>query len=118
MAEKPAEPKSTEVILAVAPLDAHVFRGEEDLGASPVSLKVPEGDTVDVEIRAEGYKTQKLALDGKETKQSIKLEKEAKAAVGYARPVAKPTAKPEAKPQPKPKPKPQIGGSDIVNPWN
>ncbi|MGE3670835.1 MAG: hypothetical protein AB7K71_14305, partial [Polyangiaceae bacterium] len=67
--------------------------------------------------RAEGYKSQKLTLDGKEPRQSIKLEKEAKA-VGFARPASKPAAKPEGKPQPKPKPKPQIGGSDIVNPWN
>ncbi|MEZ4231456.1 MAG: protein kinase [Polyangiaceae bacterium] len=115
---KPAEPRQTEVILAVAPLEAHVFRGEEDLGASPVSLKVPEGETVDVEIRAEGYKAQKLSLDGKETKHSIKLEKEAKAAGSYVRPVTKPTSKPEPKTHSKPKPKPQIGGSDIVNPWN
>ncbi|MGE0325219.1 MAG: serine/threonine protein kinase [Polyangiaceae bacterium] len=116
-AEPKDEPKVTEVMVGVSPLEAHVFKGDEDLGASPVSLKIPEGESLEVEIRAEGYKSQKLTLDGKEPRQSIKLEKEAKA-VGFARPASKPAAKPEGKPQPKPKPKPQIGGSDIVNPWN
>lgn len=68
----PAE-KTTEVAVAVQPLDAHVFVGQRDLGVSPVVLDV--GKTpVEIEARAPGHRSHKQALDGKTTKIRISLE--------------------------------------------
>jgi len=109
-------PQTTAVTIAASPLEAHVFIGEKDLGASPVTIDVPLNETISVEIRQPGFKSQTLSLDASETRKSVRLEKEGRAVAGHRN--GAPPATPTAKPTPKPKPKPQIGGTDVVNPWN
>jgi eukaryotic-like serine/threonine-protein kinase len=102
-----APPNTKQVALAIEPLDAHVFEGDKDLGASPVLIHVPDGSTVQLEVRHEGYRTEKITLDGSKTKELVKLT-----------PVR--TYHPVAKPKPhhgSTTSKPSFGGGEIVNPW-
>lgn len=106
-------PASKQVLLAAVPIDAHVFRNAEDLGQSPVMIAVEEGQTVELEIRREGYKTDKITLDGSNTRAVVKLAK-------LAHPAAVSRSVPNKKAEagtPTKKPKSSIGGSEIVNPW-
>jgi serine/threonine-protein kinase len=116
----PAAPEqlliTSQVVLAVEPLTAHVFQGDKDLGSSPVVVQVPEGDRVDVEVRQDGYKPQTLHLDGSKQKLSISLEPIKPRVAGPARPAAPKAAAP-AEEHKKPRPGQQIGGGEIVNPW-
>jgi serine/threonine-protein kinase len=110
-----------QVVLAIDPLDAHVFRGDRDLGASPVLLDVEDGVKTHVEIRRTGYVSQALDLDASEPRRSIKLERLASgAARGGARPKAAAKTPPPEDPKAKPKGKVRssIGGSEIVDPWS
>ena len=105
-----------QVLLAVEPIDAHVFKGDEDLGESPVMLEVKDGESIDVEVRRDGFKSTTVTVDGSKEKISTKLER----IVGrrLAKPVPKKKSAPAPAPAPKPKKKkPQIGGGEIVNPW-
>jgi serine/threonine-protein kinase len=107
----PAPPAKRQVVLAVQPLDAHVYRGEEDLGVSPVVVEVAEGEKLEVMVRRRGYKEQALTLDSSEPKRSVKLS------LDHTSTAARPQATPPATP-PKPvKKKPSLGGGEIVNPW-
>lgn len=122
-------PGGTQVAIAVSPIDAQAFRGDENLGSSPVVINVPEGEKVEVEFRREGYESLKLTVDDSLTKRTVKLSKleedKPKPPVGggFAAPkpvAAKPQPKPAARPKPTPKPKPKgssIGGGEIVDPW-
>jgi serine/threonine-protein kinase len=113
----------TQVAVAVQPFDAHIFRGTEDLGTPPVLVPVEAGSKVTIEVRRDGYRAEKLELDGSTTKRWVKLEAEgaaktpagATAAAKPSRPKPAPQ-RPEPKPE-KPKPKPSLGGGEIVNPW-
>ncbi|HEY3254576.1 MAG TPA: serine/threonine-protein kinase, partial [Polyangiaceae bacterium] len=104
---------SKQVLLAAVPIDAHVFRNTEDLGQSPVMVAVEDGQSVELEIRRDGYKTDKITLDGSKTREVVKLDKLARAGAAY-RPAA---SKQAAASSPAKKPKSSIGGSEIVNPW-
>ncbi|MCC6217513.1 MAG: serine/threonine protein kinase [Polyangiaceae bacterium] len=125
---KPAEPAvnaaptpptaaKVSVALAVEPLDAHVFRGETDLGTSPVVLDVGEGEAVTVEVRRDGFRTESFSIDATQPRRSLKLERDTKIGGGAKAAAAKPADKPEPPPATKPKPKPKIGGGEIVDPW-
>ncbi|HMJ10410.1 MAG TPA: serine/threonine-protein kinase [Polyangiaceae bacterium] len=104
-----------QVALAVEPLDARVFRGGQDLGTSPVVIEVEEGKIVNIEIRRDGYKTRVVKLDGTTPKASVKLERTATATRW---PRARPAEKPRGQaPAAKSKPKSNLGGGEIVNPW-
>jgi len=115
-AEAPATqqvvPAVHEVILAVEPLDAHVFDGERDLGTSPVMINVTEGQPRTLRAERRGFAARALVLDGSVSKVSLNLEK-IKSASPPARP---PTAAPRANPPAKKKT--VIGGGEIVNPWD
>jgi eukaryotic-like serine/threonine-protein kinase len=122
-----AAPAKKRVLLAVEPIDAHVFRGEEDLGESPVDLEIEEGQSLELQIRREGFQTKSLTLDGSQPRQSVRMERDAKvvlkAPVPKARPgsgksAGKAAEKGGADAKGKPKPKPGIGGGEIVDPWN
>lgn len=108
---------SKEVALAVEPIDAHVFRDGTDLGQSPVMVAVEEGKTVDLEIDRDGYKPEKITLDGSKTREIVKLVKAPHAGGAAVYRPAAPAKKPDAAPPPPKKPKAAIGGSEIVNPW-
>jgi serine/threonine-protein kinase len=106
----PPEPESTKVILAIAPTGAHVFRGEVDLGSSPVVIDVPHDSEVDVELRHPAYKTRRLVLDGSESRLAIELEPLKK-----SKQKRKPSG-PSAR-KSKSSPKTPIGGELFVEPW-
>jgi eukaryotic-like serine/threonine-protein kinase len=113
----PAEmpPVTRQVVLAVEPIDAHVFRGESDLGQSPVLVDIKEGEQAILEIKREGFETQKVVLDGSEGRRSIKLTAEAQKPVPARQSPVRPKAKPPVRPNAAPKP--SIGSSEIINPW-
>ena len=119
-AAAPASPvtppvSSKQVLLAAVPIDAHVFRNTEDLGQSPVMVAVEDGHAVELEIRRDGYKTDKVTLDGSKTREIVKLDKLGRSGAAY-RPAAGASKKVEPS-APAKKPKSAIGGSEIVNPW-
>jgi len=67
--------KTRDVALVLFPLDAHVVIGDRDLGAMPVTVKVPVGRTVSAEVRRDGYWTRRLRLDGSKSRIVIGLVK-------------------------------------------
>jgi hypothetical protein len=99
------------VLIATEPMTAEIFQGGERLGSSPVSLSVPEGQHVELTLKADGYKDSHVLVDGTEPSLSIKLERTS------ARPK---TPKPVA-PAPKGPPagkRPTLGGGEIIDPWS
>jgi serine/threonine-protein kinase len=71
---------TTSVLFAAEPLDAHAFRDGFDLGATPLTIDVPRGQTVLLELRLDGYRSERVALDGAERRVAVKLERSAPAA--------------------------------------
>ncbi|MEZ4226452.1 MAG: serine/threonine-protein kinase [Polyangiaceae bacterium] len=72
-AASPKETKVTSVALVMSPLDARVFIDGKDLGSMPVSVDVPEGEIVSVEIKRNGYFPRKVKLDGSKQKKLVRL---------------------------------------------
>jgi hypothetical protein len=62
-----------DVALVLLPIDARVFLDDEDLGPMPVTIKVKEGQPVQVKIVREGYWTRKITLDGKKKRVVVGL---------------------------------------------
>jgi serine/threonine protein kinase len=113
--DEPSPP--VEVLLGVAPTTAHVFLGDRDLGRSPVSIDVPKGQLVTVEVRNPGYETRLLQLDGSEARKSVELKKNKKKKRNKAGIVAEPPPSLESEPS-RQKPTPaEIGGQLFVEPW-
>jgi eukaryotic-like serine/threonine-protein kinase len=106
---------SRQVALAVEPSEAHVFDGEQDLGASPVVLSVEEGKPLTLTVRLAGYKELELTLDGSKPRETVKLERIAARPSTATR--SSPRKTPEPKPEPKPKKRAGMGGGEIVDPW-
>ncbi|HSU39483.1 MAG TPA: serine/threonine-protein kinase, partial [Polyangiaceae bacterium] len=106
-------PALKQVIVATEPVAAEIFKGNESLGTSPVSVQVPEGQSVELVIRADGFKESRVMVDGQDASQSIKLEHLASKAKPQKAPGAT-AAKPGATLKPK---APSIGGTDIRDPW-
>jgi serine/threonine-protein kinase len=107
-------PALRQVLLATEPVAARIFRGNEDLGMSPVSIDVPEGQSVELTLKAEGYRDTRAVIDSSEQRQSIRLERVAPARPKPSKP-APAAPKPTAKPQPGKRP--SIGGGEIIDPW-
>jgi serine/threonine-protein kinase len=106
------------VLVATDPLDAHVFQDGQDLGSAPLTLDVPIGQKLSIEIRRDGFKPQTMVVDGSQPKLKIKLVGAPPMAHGGAKPAGGKPASPDpaaAKP-PAPAP-PSLGGGEIVNPW-
>ncbi len=74
-APAPQGPTKQQVALAVQPIEARVYRGQEDLGTSPVIVELAPGEKLDVVVRCPGYKDQPLTLDTTEPKRSVTLER-------------------------------------------
>ncbi|HEX2672747.1 MAG TPA: serine/threonine-protein kinase, partial [Polyangiaceae bacterium] len=106
---------SKQVLLAAVPIDAHVFRDAEDLGQSPVMVTVEDGHSVELEIRRDGYKSDKVTLDGSKTREVVTLDKVTRAGAAY-RPVPTLPKRAEAT-APQKKPKSTFGGGEIQDPW-
>jgi serine/threonine-protein kinase len=107
-------PALKQVIVATEPVAAEIFKGTESLGTSPVSVQVPEGQSVELAVKAEGFKDTHVVLDGKDPSQTIKLE--------HVPPRNKPqktaaaaTTKPAAPAKPK---HTTLGGGEIIDPWS
>jgi serine/threonine-protein kinase len=111
-----------QVVLAVEPLDAQIYRGDTPVGASPVVIDVEEGTTIALRIEREGYQTMEVTLDAQEPRRSIKLER---VRTAEKSPAPTPAVRPRARPRPvekKPEPAPpkrgtNLGGGELVNPW-
>ncbi len=107
-------PALKQVIVATEPVAAEIFKGDESLGTSPVSVQVPEGQSVELVIRAEGFKESHVVVDGQDASQSIKLEHVALKTKPQKAPVATAT-KPGAPGKPKGS---SMGPHEIVDPWS
>jgi len=110
-----ASPAEKQVPLAVDPLDAHVFNGDKDLGTSPVLVKIPEGQSVSLDVRRKGYKAATITLDGSKEKASVKLKRIPSVHLSHPAPRPTHTTAPAATHHKKKTP--TIGGGEIVNPW-
>jgi serine/threonine-protein kinase len=109
-------PSLHQVILATEPIAAQIFKGQDSLGTSPVSVTVPEGQTLELAIRAEGFKESVVVVDSSVPSRSIKLEP-----LEPAVPKAKPATKPAGSAKPsgvKPAKRPSLGGGEIIDPWS
>jgi serine/threonine-protein kinase len=95
------EPKKISVGIAAMPDSAMAYRDGKALKL-PSTIEVEEGKSVTVEVRADGYETAVVSLDGKEAIKMVKLNK---LAVGSG------TAKPSTPPGGK------AGSSEIVDPY-
>jgi tRNA A-37 threonylcarbamoyl transferase component Bud32 len=93
--------KKTTVALAASPKNAQAFRDGKAI-ALPAIVEVEDGKAIEIELRAPGYETMKVALDGTEPSKQVEL----KALRGAA------PAKPPAGKGPK-----KGGGGDVVDPW-
>jgi len=103
-------PALRQVLVATQPVSAEILRGTESLGTSPVSVTVPEGQSVELSIKAAGFKDSRVVVDGSEPSLSIRLE----ALPARGRP-GKPPAAP-AKPPAATK-RPALGTGEIIDPW-
>lgn len=114
--------KTRNVLVGVAPTAAHVLVEGIDQGLSPVSVAVPIGETVAVEVTLPGYLPRHLILDGSQARQSIELVR-----VNSPEPTRRvrvPTP-PSSKPNPATKKQPRrrtrkkavSSGSAVVKPW-
>jgi len=109
-APAPQATKKAQVVIAVAPLSAHIFHGSKDLGASPIMVDVG-AEPITLVARLEGYQSKTVVIDGAETKVSIALDKlpSAKSA-GSARSVVAP-------PRSVAPPAPTNSSGGVVDPW-
>ncbi|MCC6643997.1 MAG: serine/threonine protein kinase [Polyangiaceae bacterium] len=105
---EPAKPAGKQVLVIAQPIDAEVFQGDALLGKVPVTVSVPEGGRVSVEIKRAGFVPQTLELDGSKAREEIKLVKEVRQGGGKV-PVGAP---PAAGPKPGGK---RVG--DVIDPW-
>jgi len=115
--ERPPTPTPKFVAVAVEPLAAHVFRGENDLGSSPVMIELGDRPQ-ELVARADGYLPQAFVVDGTVTKISVKLD----ALPVPPKPAA--SARPQAKARSTSKSssssgkKTSEGPGELVNPWD
>ncbi|WP_437815853.1 protein kinase domain-containing protein [Sorangium sp. So ce1078] len=107
--EPPPAVQKTVVALAAVPETAVGYRNGVELKL-PASIDVEQGQTVTIDIRAEGYVPSTVVLDGTEPSKLVKLvEADEK---GGAKRVGAPVRPPPSQPTVRP-PK----GSDVRDPW-
>lgn len=108
-AAAPVAPKKRAVVIAATPMTAIGYRDDQPFKL-PSSVDVDEGKTVSIEIRAEGYETARLDLDGKESSAVVELKplKAGAAVKGSA----------TGKPAGSAKVGPKKGPGETVDPWN
>jgi tRNA A-37 threonylcarbamoyl transferase component Bud32 len=107
-------PSAKQVIVATEPVAAEISRDGKSLGRSPLAVPVPDGQKVELTLKADGFVEQAVTLDGAEPSKTIKLER----TPVRGRPQKAPAAT-ASKPGPKPTPKrPSIGGGEIIDPWS
>lgn len=75
-ASKP-ETTYTEVHLVLSPLDARVYKGDQDLGQMPVSVRVQKGKPLTLTVRRKGFSSRRVVVDGSESRIVVGLVKSA-----------------------------------------
>lgn len=100
-----------QVAIGIEPVEAHAFVDGRDLGQSPVLLDVQPGQSLEVTIRHDGYRDEKIVVDDSTTKMAVKLKKLSRPSSRAVHAPRKGT--PERATQ---KTKP-LGAGDIVDPW-
>ena len=108
-----AEIDGIDIVVGLEPRLAHAFRGDEDLGSSPLILTLKPNEKVKIKVRHAGYESKTIELDGTETKKNISLERLQKASGTSAKPPAAPAP---TKPKTKVESRPSSG--EIQNPWD
>ena len=71
----PNAPELRQVLIATEPVAAQIFIGTEPLGMTPVSVPVPEGQNVELAVRADGFKESRFLIDGTVARLSVTLER-------------------------------------------
>jgi eukaryotic-like serine/threonine-protein kinase len=71
--EEGVSPGHNSVALVLSPIDAHVFRGDQDLGPMPLTMRIKEGQRVRLSVQRDGYTTQWIELDGSEARKVVEL---------------------------------------------
>ena len=94
-------PSTRRVLLSASPNGAHVFRGGQDLGESPIQIAVQLGKPVEIVVRLTGYEDQSVTLDGSAEYHEVLLERV-------------PTKKPGKHSQ---NVVPRVAADGIRNPW-
>src|SRR5690606_38184127 len=61
------------VNLAAEPIDAHVYRGKEDLGSIPILIQLLPGQTELLTLKRAGYKPYHLKVDGSVDRYAIRM---------------------------------------------
>lgn len=67
------DPNLRAVALVLSPVDAHVYRGNQDLGMMPITLRLRQGQRVKLTVRREGYQSKTLEIDASEPRRVIEL---------------------------------------------
>lgn len=115
----PPAPAGKLVLVVAVPIDAEVYLGSTKLGVAPQEVTVPDGKTLEVTVKADGYVDQAVTLDGSEDRRNVILKPKAgtrPATTDKPPATERPptTAKPPTTSKP---PSTSTGGGEIVNPW-
>ncbi len=105
-----------QVVIGIEPAEAHAFSGNHDLGANPIVVNVPEGETMTLEVRHSGYHSETLVLTGDEEKLAVSLER--KRAKWRPAKAHKPGQKRTVKAAGAGSKGSAIDNGEIVNPWD
>ncbi len=62
-----------EVAMVLSPIDARVYRGGQDLGPMPLTVRIRRGHRVTFMIKREGYVSERVAVDGTEATKMVEL---------------------------------------------
>ncbi|MCA9610134.1 MAG: PEGA domain-containing protein, partial [Myxococcales bacterium] len=73
--ETPPAAAAREVTVSVLPENATLHRGEDDLGNSPLTIEVPEGERWEIEVRAPGHVPRTITLTGAQREVNVQLER-------------------------------------------
>jgi hypothetical protein len=65
-----------DIKLNVEPNGTRVYLGDKELGKDLVTISLEEGQTLEVEIRRDGYVTKKQIIDGSKPQLSVRLERD------------------------------------------
>ncbi len=107
-------PSMKQVIVATEPVAAEIWKEGQSLGRSPLAVPVPDGEKIELTLKADGFVEQAVTVESSETSKTIRLER----MPVRGRPQKGPAAS-TSKPGPKPAPKrPTLGGGEIIDPWS
>jgi len=68
-------PEPTQVVGETTPAGARVMRGEDDLGDTPVTLVIPEGERWELRLSARGHEAREVAVTGGQEALHVRLSR-------------------------------------------